>query len=240
MEILSSEEQEDRDTFILKNDLNETNYKLHVIFPTDYSKSKPYPVVYMLDGNLEGKEYTQRTPENFILVTIGYEDDGQFYELRKMDYLDRADEFLNILINGMLPFIEGRYSIDDDQRSLCGWACGANFAAFTMFQIDGVAKNIFSEYIICNPILKQNCVDQTLIAYESKCFEREKSLPATVNWAVAGKTDSILRVRQQLLLSDIERREYTDIDLTIQDYEDCDLYQVWDQALEDFVFGEKE
>ena len=240
VEILSSEEQEDRDTFVLKNDLNDTNYKLNVIFPTDYSKSETYPVVYMLDGNLEGKGYTPRTPDDCILVTIGYDDDDQFYELRKTDYLDRADEFLNILINGMLPFIEGRYSIDDDQRSLCGWACGANFAAFTLFQSDGVAKNVFSEYIICNPIMKQRSGGGWILgAYELKYFEREKSLPSTVIWVVAGKTDAMLRMRLQSLASDIERREYTDIDLTIQEYEDCDLYQVWDQALEDFVFVEK-
>lgn len=119
-------------------------------------------------------------------------------------------------------------------------ACGANFAAFTLFQSDGVAKDIFSDYIICNPILKQRCVNWTLDAYEFKYFEREKSLPTTVKWAVAWKTDSMLRVLQQFLLSNIERREYTDIDLTIQDYEECDLYQVWDQALTDFVFGDNE
>lgn len=238
VEILSSEEQDDRDTFVLKNDLNDTHYKLNVIFPTDYSDSKTYPVVYMLDGNLEGKEYTQRTQENLILVTIGYEDENQFYELRKTDYLDQADIFLNVLINGMIPFVEGNYSIDENQRSLFGWACGANFAAFAMFQSDGVAKNVFSEYVICNPIMKQNCVDRSLFAYEYRYFERGKSLPVTVKWAVAGKVDSNLLVWQQDLLSTIERREYTDIDLTIRDYEECDLYQVWDQALEDFVFGE--
>jgi enterochelin esterase-like enzyme len=236
VEILSSEEQEDRDTFVLKNDVNDTNYILHVIFPADYSESKPYPVVYMLDGNLEGKGYTQTTPDDFLLVTIGYEDENQFYELRKADYLERADVFLNIMINGILPFIEERYSIDDGQRSLCGWSCGANFAAFTLFQSDGIAKNVFSEYIFCNPILKQNCVNRSLYAYENRYFEREKSLPVTVMWAVAGKTDAMLRMCLQSLASDIERREYTDIDLTIQEYEDSDLYQVWDQALEEFVF----
>lgn len=135
MEILSGEEQEDRDAFVLKNDLNDTHYKLNVIFPKDYSDSKTYPVVYMLDGNLEGKEYTQRTPENFILVTIGYEDDDHFYELRKTDYLDQADVFLNVLINGMLPFVEERYSIDDKQRSLCGWACGAILQHLHCFKV---------------------------------------------------------------------------------------------------------
>lgn len=86
--------------------------------------------------------------------------------------------------------------------------------------------------------MKQFCVDRSLFAYEYRYFEREKSLPVTVKWAVAGKVDANLLVLQQLLLSDFERREYIDIDLTIQDYEECDLYQVWDQALEDFVFVE--
>src|SRR5690348_15093389 len=118
-------------------------YHLSIALPESYATSnQPYPVVYVLDGDLLFGMATALTPfthwftgvPEVIIVGISYAmtNIDQWVELRERDFKipevrdappnSAANLFLDALTQEMIPFIEANYRTNPSDRCLYGYS----------------------------------------------------------------------------------------------------------------------
>jgi predicted alpha/beta superfamily hydrolase len=130
------------------------DYHLSVALPGSYATSnQPYPVIYLLDGDLffgmaagltPIVHWLSGTPE-VIVVGIGYDMESydQWVGLRERDFKmpavpdapadSYADRFLNALTQEMIPFIETNYRTIPSDRCLYGYSSSGFFVLYALF-----------------------------------------------------------------------------------------------------------
>ncbi len=129
-------------------------YHLSVHLPQSYAESKQdYPVVYLLDGDLNFGMAASFTPllhwmggiQEVIVVGINYDMESydQFVKLRELDFKipevkhappdSYADLFLNALSQEMIPFIEANYRTIPSDRCLYGYSSSGFFVLYALF-----------------------------------------------------------------------------------------------------------
>lgn len=150
---------------------NGNRYLLHIALPSDYAKQpdKRYPVLYTCDGNwsftllcgLYGGLLYDRAIPDYILVGIGYPvSDQAIAQFRSYDYLPvpspddkegkktgHAAEFLEVIQNEIIPYVEREYRVDSNYRVLAGGSAGGTFTLYTLF----TKPTLFQGYIAISP-----------------------------------------------------------------------------------------
>jgi predicted alpha/beta superfamily hydrolase len=168
-----------RNTFVhsLPTSANQRNYDLYVRVPESYATSptRSYQVVYVCDGYWDFPLVTACVANAFfddaapevIVVGIGYpgvNPDVGF--LRTWDLtptVDRsfdqsgtnsghAQEFLSVIENQFIPFIQSNYQVDPSFRVLTGSSLGGLFALYAMFE----RPELFDGFIVPSPSLWWN------------------------------------------------------------------------------------
>ncbi|MCH6259107.1 alpha/beta hydrolase-fold protein [Puniceicoccaceae bacterium K14] len=145
-------------------------YHIFVRLPDDYTESKSYPTIYLLDGGITFPllaayyQYLSLGEEvpDCIIVGISYGTlDWQKGNNRSFDFTTQSSEanhwggapvFLSFLNKELLPFIEENYSSDPSKRILFGQSLGGQFAIYAA----SIAPNLFWGHIASNPALHRN------------------------------------------------------------------------------------
>jgi predicted alpha/beta superfamily hydrolase len=145
--------------------------------PGNLDRNKKYPVVYLIDANLyfdvmtaAFKRYSEvgLLPEA-ILVGVGYKDFQTMDSLRDRDYTypaaipeyemsasGNAKNFLALIENEIVPYIDSNYPCDMNKRVLSGHSLGGYFTLFALQQALINNKTIFSSYIAASPSTDYN------------------------------------------------------------------------------------
>jgi predicted alpha/beta superfamily hydrolase len=133
---------------------NQQPYRVMVWAPAD-AKTKPYPVLYILDGNtwfagaaIEGWHFN-----NAIMVGVGVPSD-KVEEWRRRRGIDLNPgnggvAFAKVLVDEIKPFIESLYKVEPGRRALYGMSLGGLMTTHVMFN----HTQAFDTYVICSPIL---------------------------------------------------------------------------------------
>jgi enterochelin esterase-like enzyme len=122
-----------------------SNRPLNIVLPADYSEDKKYPVVYYLHG-IFCNEDTMLDPEfaaipiktnlvnegkakDFILVVPNTYSPAEGKEVPadfNQEYFDGYDNFINDLINDIMPYVESHYSVltGRENTAICGFSMG--------------------------------------------------------------------------------------------------------------------
>jgi hypothetical protein len=129
-------------------------YHLSIWLPQSYyTSNQNYPVIYLLDGDINFGMAASFTPllhwmggiQEIVVVGINYAmvSYDQFVRLRELDFkipeivnapLDSyADLFLNALTQEMIPFIEDNYRTVPSDRCLYGYSSSGFFVLFALF-----------------------------------------------------------------------------------------------------------
>jgi predicted alpha/beta superfamily hydrolase len=166
-----------------------TGYDYHILvrLPDNYdeSKSRRYPVIYLLDGGatfpmLAGYynylRFEEVVPE-MIIVGISYgTDDWRQGNHRGTDYTAPTDQrehwggaasFQEALELEILPLVEGTYSADVEKRVIFGQSLGGQFVLYTAL----TRPDLFWGHIASNPALHRN-LDLFLEAHTSESSTR--------------------------------------------------------------------
>ncbi|OUM70474.1 carbohydrate esterase family 1 protein [Piromyces sp. E2] len=128
-----------------------TTRPLNIILPENYSKDKKYPVFYFLHG-LFGDENSLLTnvagPENIpanlfkegkakemiiVLPSVYAPAPGTAIEpCYKQEHFDGYDNFINDLVNDLMPFIESNYSVltGRENTAIAGFSMGGRTALY--------------------------------------------------------------------------------------------------------------
>jgi predicted alpha/beta superfamily hydrolase len=178
-------------------------YTIEVYLPGAYEETdKNYPVMYQLDDLAQKVAVLDEKASKVILVSIIVEG-----ARRSDDYLlPGAYDYYDFLTLELIPYIESRYRIDSDQRTLMGHSFGGSFAAAGLF-FDRPDNAYLSSYVISDGTFSDQA-DQ-IIALEAQLDARTDSLPVTL---IIGTGTSGNLIGNKGLNQLIIDHEYQDLD----------------------------
>lgn len=155
------------------------DYRIMVSLPEgDVPYTGGYPVIYVVDGNalfpaLHAAKRTQDRLKGSIVVAIGYPSDTPYdfnrraFDLSPPQPAERNDPpqggqdlFLDFIEKRLMPRVNQRFKVDQDQRSLVGWSFGGMFGVYTLF----TRPALFQHVIAISPSLWWR--DRYLLAHE--------------------------------------------------------------------------
>lgn len=223
-------------TYIYPNNINDT-FVIDILLPDNYDSSKTYPAVYLTDCYWRREDYpamqelyrTGKTQE-FILVGIGYPDDYNFDRIRNRDLIIAPHAFLKLIVEGIIPYVESNYSIDANNRSFLGASCGGYFMLYSLFQSDGLTKDVFKNYIVNSPVFIYFInIKQPLFSLEEDYFARNGNKLDAYVYVTVGGEESEEDYKQPLkeLVETMQDRNYDGLVLEHEVYEDLGHYEVW-------------
>ena len=227
-------------TYVYPENIDDV-FVIDVCLPENYDEKQMYPVVYLTDcywrrGDYEAMRqlYVTGKTKEFILIGIGYPDDYNFDVIRERDLLVAPDEFLTMIVKGVIPYMETQFKVDSSNRTFCGASYGGYFMLYSLFQSDGLTQNIFRNYILASPTFWKSTKGESLNDLESEYSLRSKKLPANVYLSVGEfEEDAYFQQPIKEFVETVESRDYQEFQLGFQIYEGTDHYTVWVPTLLD-------
>ncbi len=179
------------------------DYELYVNLPADYADStKSFPVLYLTDGQWDftlaqaiyGEQYFDGFIPNMIVVGIAWGGENPNYDsLRALDLTPtdihqparygNAANFLKFIKNEAIPFIESRYRVKKDDRTLMGSSFGGLFNLYTLF----TETSLFNRYVLTSPALTFD--NGVIYKIEDAYAAKHTGLPVRVFMGIGGYED---------------------------------------------------
>ncbi|MEK1942436.1 MAG: alpha/beta hydrolase-fold protein [Pseudomonas sp.] len=144
------------------------DYRIMVSLPEgEVPYTGGYPVIYIVDGNAFFPAFhaAKRAEERWkraIVVAIGYPSDTPYdfnrraFDLSPPQPAERNDPpqggqdlFLDFIEKRLMPEVNARFKVDQDQRSLVGWSFGGMFGIYTLF----TRPALFQHVVAVSPTL---------------------------------------------------------------------------------------
>jgi predicted alpha/beta superfamily hydrolase len=222
----------------LPRSTNGQSYLLYIALPSGYATdtTRRYPVVYFPDGYWDftlfgtvlGNLRADNAAPDVIIVGIGYAGDSPDYAtLRAIDLtpgLDpsydplgvrsgRASDFLSVLQNQIIPFVEREYRADASYRVLAGNSFGGLFAVYAAFE----RPSLFQGYIASSPALWWR--GRFMAAREAEYAAASTSLPIRLYCAYATGDSASITEPTKALYQQIKARHYAGLALAMREVE---------------------
>lgn len=210
-------------------------YILDVYLPDDYVESVKYPVVYVTDGNWRREDvddlkslYQDGEIQDVIYVLICYPDHINIDYQRFGEFINEPDIMLDIIVNGIVPYISDSYSVDKENATLCGASCGGYFLTYSFLQNDQMTKGIFKNYILASPTFEYSTYGTTLDDFENEFASRSKDLKANIYMSVGALEEEDIYIKPfENLVKKLSSRGYQSLNLTSLIDEGENHYTVW-------------
>ncbi|HKM33862.1 MAG TPA: alpha/beta hydrolase-fold protein [Lachnospiraceae bacterium] len=223
-------------TCIYPDNIDDT-FVVDILLPDNYDEDKSYPVVYLTDCYWKREDYPaikalyeSGKTEEFILVGIGYPDDYDFGLIRNRDLIFHPHDFLRLIVEGILPYVESVYSIDADNRSFLGSSCGGYFMLYSLFQSDDLTKDVFKNYIVNSPVFYYygNVKVPPYTLEEDYFLRNGNTLDAYVYMTVGGiESEENFKRPLKELADTMLSRNYNGLTLDYEVYEGLGHNDVW-------------
>jgi predicted alpha/beta superfamily hydrolase len=215
----------------LNSNITNKNYDLYVNLPSDYSdKSRVFPVVYLLDAqwdftlmqSIYGQEYFDGFIPQVVVVGITWGGKGANYDsLRRQDFTPtrtveypdggNAANFLQFIKKELIPFVESKYRVKNDERTLIGTSLGGLFTIYTLLH----ETNLFNRYITTSPALSWD--NEITNKYEEEFASKNTKLPVKLYIGIGEyENNSYLNKFLNLLKS----RNYAGLELKTRELEE--------------------
>lgn len=203
-------------------------YQLHVGLPDGYEEEpgRRYPVLYLCDGYwdfslvraIAGNLYGDKAIPEIIVVGIGYPGERPNYaSLRRWDLTPvaanyegahydgpsgHAQEFLSVIENEIVPFVEREYRADTSYRVLAGSSLGGLFTLYAMLARPG----LFVAHVAASPAAQW--ADDWLLGFEAQFNGSGKPLGSRLFLSYADKEPSLLFEAVKRLDARLRERHY--------------------------------
>jgi predicted alpha/beta superfamily hydrolase len=219
----------------LPRSANGRDYTLYIGLPPSYATSpnRKYPVLYACDGYWDfhllmaesGNLTVDGAIPECIVVGISYSGTSPDYgALRQWDLTPgfdpyvgtnsgHASEFLSVIENEFVPFVESEYRADPSYRVLSGSSYGGLFTVYAMFERMG----LFQAYISASPALWWR--SQELVNRERTYASTHTALPARLYLTFAGDESEAIRNSTRQLGANLRQANYTDFALAVREIE---------------------
>ncbi len=199
-------------------------YVLYINLPRGYDDTtKTFPVLFLLDAQYDftlvqavyGEQYYDGFIPGIVIVGITWGGKNPDYDkLRAYDLTPtdishagqygNASNFLAFIKKELIPFIESKYRVKKDDRTLVGSSLGGLFTLYALFH----EPETFNRYVLTSPSLgwDNNIVD----AYNKSYAEKTKELRAKVFMGIGGYEDV---PAFQTFVDQLKAMDYTGLDL---------------------------
>ena len=143
----------------------------------------PHPFGYYNDWLRESfctrfRDYTPGTDESVVKIVkdfFGYT--GEF---------GGASNYLQFIKNEIMPYVNEKYLIDNDNLSIMGHSMGGLFVLFTLFQ----EPDLFKQYVSLSPMLSYS--NNSIFDIEESFSLENKILPKKLYLSIGSEEDSVL------------------------------------------------
>jgi predicted alpha/beta superfamily hydrolase len=201
----------------INSSVTDKKYDLYINLPANYGDTtKVYPVVFLLDAqwdftlmqSIYGQQYFDGFIPEMVIVGITWGGNTPNYDsLRRGDFTPlpehettwggNAPKFLQFIKTELIPFIESKYRVRSDDRTLIGTSLGGLFTLYTMFH----ETNLFNRYLVTSPAVPW--ADEVTFKYEKEFAAANTKLPVRLfigigeyeDPAVLNKFESVLKSR---------------------------------------------
>ena len=154
--------------------------------------------------------------------------------IRQRALLDDPEQFLSMIVKGVIPYVENNYKIDSKDRTFCGASFGGYFMLYSLFQSDGLTQDIFKNYILASPTFWKSTQGSYLYDFENEYYAGTQQLPAHVYLTVGGLEDEEEFQKPIIeFIEMLESRNYGGFQLNYKVYEKNPHYTVWVPTLLD-------
>lgn len=211
---------------------------VHITLPVDYDETKEYPLVVMTDGvwrlgdHPEVRMYTQKKEiKPVILVSVGYPDTYDFKTIREREFLGHPDLYLQFLTDNLVPFLENRYSVDEQQVTLTGHSFGGLWGLYSMYHADTIGKNTYTSYYIGSPAARYPLYESDIKFYLDKFKERQGKLDAKVYLSVGTLEWEDFKLAIAQAVKDLENAKIDKLELRYEVLEGFDHNTVFKPSL---------
>ena len=128
--------------------------------------------------------------ENVILVGIGFSKGDNMMLSRIRDYTPSVDpnwqqlkpgqakQYLDFIASELLPFIEKKYAVDSDRRTLVGHSAGGLFTSYVLLN----QPKMFESYLALSPALFWH--ERLMFKQEARFAKKHRDLKARVYFSV--------------------------------------------------------
>jgi predicted alpha/beta superfamily hydrolase len=208
----------------LTSAITNKDYELYINLPRGYADStKTFPVLFLIDAqwdfSLVQAVYGSQYYDGFIpeMVIVGITWGGKNPDYNKLRAYDltptdishmgtygNAPKFLSFISKELIPYIEGKYRVRQNDRTLMGSSYGGLFTLYAMFQ----DPKVFNRFVLTSPAIDW---DNKFIYSLNKSFaERHKELDAKVFMGIGGYEDV---PEFQNFINDLEAKKYKNFKL---------------------------
>jgi len=181
----------------------EDDFYIYISIPDEYdNSSESYPVLYLLEGDVAFgmgagiARYLQLGNDipKLIIVGIGYGElkasDGNMrrrdYTISSVPYSSNtggAPKFRTFLKEELIPYIDGNFRTEKNNRTLYGYSLSGLFAVYSLF----TEPDLFNRYIIGSPHLSWD--SYRIFDVQAEAFEKFTDINARIFISVGSKED---------------------------------------------------
>ena len=181
----------------------EDDFYIYISIPDEYdNSSESYPVLYLLEGDVAFgmgagiARYLQIGNDipKLIIVGIGYGElkasDGNMrrrdYTISSVPYSSNtgaAPKFRTFLKEELIPYIDGNFRTEINNRTLYGYSLSGLFAVYSLF----TEPDLFNRYIIGSPHLSWD--SYRIFDVQAGAFEKFTDINARIFISVGSKED---------------------------------------------------
>ena len=219
----------------LPRSANGRDYTLYIGLPSSYATSptRTYPVVYACDGYWDfhllmaesGNLTVDGAIPECIVVGISYSGTNPDYgSLRQWDLTPGFDtyggtnsghalEFLGIIENEFIPFVESQYRVDRTFRVLTGSSYGGLFTVYALFERIG----LFQAYVAVSPSLWWR--NRETLATERTYAATHPALPVRLYLTFAGDETRAIRDSTRQMSANLRSANYAQFAFAVREIE---------------------
>ena len=208
-----------------QSNITNSTYKLYINLPSSYDgdPKKTYPVYYALDGNrtfdVTTRIYNGLWNDGFVpeMIIVGITYSGSKdnpglnrsrdltpTNIERITSSGGASNFLKVLGDEIIPFIDDHYRSDGINRTLAGTSFAGLFTHYTLF----TKPTLFNQYIINNPTFWWD--NDYSYKLEEEFYKKNKTLNAKVIF-LSGEFDAVEKVEQ--MVEQIKGHAYNNLNL---------------------------
>ncbi len=226
------------DTTFVSKFVNDS-IKVDVSLPSSYDSDpdKKFKVVYMTDGYWRREEHAtihkmsdNEEIDQVIVVGIGYPDDYDFNNIRVRDLIINADKLFSCIKEEVIPYIEGRYRADSNDRTLWGSSYGGYFLIWS-FTGHFKQGELFKNYICASAALNPPYKHDDLIKKENEMWDNHKDLPVNLYLTVGGNETKEFIDSYNKIVDEIRSHNYGNFHFENEIIPGTDHYSVWKPTL---------
>ncbi len=226
------------DTTFVSKYVNDS-IKVDVSLPAGYNNdnSKYYHVLYMTDGYWRRSEHDtihqmsdNKEIPDVIVVGIDYPDDYDFDKIRIRDLIVNADKLFACIKNEVMSYVENKYRVDTNNRTLWGSSYGGYFLIYALTEHFKQGE-LFKNYICASPALNPPYKHVDLIKNEKEMWEQHKELPVNLYLTVGGDEEERFLNSYDGIVKAFESHKYKGFYFEHEIIPGKNHYTVWEPAL---------